>query len=416
MLQKTVLFLIFLTIPLSTYGDCKNSCKIQDAPAKALEVYIDNINTILSEIQSSLSKTDSSPGTIEQERLRILWSLSSITNFSSHYSSFDFYVALPITTEIPYPVKRDHQRLQQQTDTLTTTLQRLVRRWHGSTIVSDPCSGIDNCDFRDVSVRYILTELIKNNKNITDFYRLSIIGKPYSQSSDFVIVPDGFDADIEEHYNSGTLFDCSQCDEWFADRLNTSIDKISNLSSEWSDGIQKWKDAWARLIGGSETGRNLRSEQELLNKKLAQDGVSGDAAEVVVNNLTKTWWFSTNNPLFNSANYTFSRANQDIDSFKEASLDHLLDTSQEEIPIVIITQTSNEKQRTEDIANNVASLYEKQLPFIRVQDSTSQKLIAKIIQMHYSLTNSINILDPVVDDAEIVCDSQWQGKWKCQYR
>jgi SpoU rRNA methylase family enzyme len=73
---------------------------------------------------------------------------------------------------------------------------------------------------------------------------------------------------------------------------------------------------------------------------------------------------------------------------------------------VIITQTSNEKQRTEDIANNVASLYEKQLPFIRVQDSTSQKLIAKIIQMHYSLTNSINVLDPVVDDAEIVCDSQ----------
>jgi len=51
----------------------------------------------------------------------------------------------------------------------------------------------------------------------------------------------------------------------------------------------------------------------------------------------------------------------------------------------------------------VDNSYQKEVPFISAQDTNSDKLQARIIQMHIDLSQAINILDKTRKFSEKVC-------------
>ncbi len=420
-MKRVLLYLCILCVtpllfPSNSWATCDASCTIQDAPAPELEAYIDNVSKVLKNVRSAVWSTSRSEKESNSDTAVLAW-LSEVINFRGYFSSFDFYVALPITNEVPYPLQRDHKRLTQQDDRLNQTLKSISRRGYSDVPVPDVCNGVENCNLEWNAV-WIITELIKNNKNITDFYRLSILDRSYLAPEEFIIVPENFSSEMKDHYNKFTLYECSSCEWGYADRVKKSIDEIGNLNADGTEWIRKWKDAWAQLTGAAGQSTKTAAEDRVLRQKLADDGIQWDAAGAVIENLQNygSGWLSTNNPLFNSLNYTFTNAKRDVDAFTEWAIENYFDTDQEEIPIVVVTRTTDEIQKTEDIRNNIEELYAQQLPFAAVQDTATEKLISKIIRMHYTISNSINTLDGTIQTSEHVCNSQWQGKWKCEYR
>jgi len=410
--------LLFLSSSFWVYAECdNNSCKIQDAPAPVLEEYLNNISRVIGNIQSALSESERETATTKKVQSSILASMSEVINFSWYFSSFDFYVAIPITNEVPYPVKRDHERINRESERLSRILKKITRAWYAEASITNVCDGVSNCKLSG-SARSILTSLIKNNKQITDFYRLSIADRQYVSVNSFILVPNNFTSEMSDHYNKDTLQSCSQCEWWFSDKISESIDKISNINTGWSEGIRKWKDAWAQLTGAWWQSSKTQAEDRVLRDYLGTQWLPGDAAESVTDNLARynSGGLSTSNPLFNSANYTFTNAKEDIDTFVEWAIENYLDTDQEKIPIVIINKTVDEIRKTQDIENDIKEIYEKQVPFAAVQDTNTQKLIWKILRMHYDLFASIEVLDKTVKIAEKVWNSQWQGQGKCSYR
>lgn len=420
-------FFIFLSVfiwgitisPTFTFAnECSHTCRIQDSPSPALEQYLNNVSKVVNNVSSAISSSERETSSIERNQESILASLSQVINFTGFFSSFDFYVAIPITQEVPYPIRRDHERLQQENERLSRLLESITRRWYGNARVDNPCEGVtDRCNLTG-SARYVLTVLLKNNKKITDMYRLSIADNMYLSETDFLLVPNNFESEFQNSYNQDTLSDCSQCDGSYMDRIQESIDRISHLNIWGTEGIRKWREAWALLTGAAWDSMRTQEEDRLLREYLWWQWISGDAADAVTDNLQNynSGGLSTSNPLFNSANYTFSRAEEDVNTFVEGAIQNYLDTSRERIPIVIVNSTASEIATTQDLETTIAELYENQLPFAAVQDTRVSQIISKIIRMHYSLADSINILDGTVKVSEQVCDSQWQGQGRCSFQ
>jgi hypothetical protein len=51
-------------------------------------------------------------------------------------------------------------------------------------------------------------------------------------------------------------------------------------------------------------------------------------------------------------------------------------------------------------------MYKREIPGAELQDTSSEEIIAKLIQMHLSLSNAIKMLDDTISVAEKVCNSQ----------
>jgi len=396
--------------------ECQKTCKIEDGPAPALEQYLNNLNKVINRTLRNAGSGERDDSSARKAQWEILTQMSKIIDFSGYFSSFDYYVAIPITNEVPQQVKRDHNRLDRETERLSRLLKRAIRSWYGDVYVEDACQDVEWCDL-EWTVRGILTVLLKNNKKIVDYYRLSIVDEKWQSDADFILVPDNFDGEMEQYYNKDTLSDCSLCEWGFFEKITESIDKIWSLNSSGTEWIRKWKEAWGLISGAVGQSTYTKEEDRVLREYLWKQGINGSASDTVTDNLQRynSGGLSSSNPFFNSFNYTFSKTEEDIGAFNQALENHL-DTSQEEIPIVVLREQTDKAKTTGNIQSEIAAMFEDMIPFSAVQDTGSEKAQAKLIRMHYSLVRSINILDKTVKVSQEVCDSQGQWQGKCDYR
>ena len=85
------------------------------------------------------------------------------------------------------------------------------------------------------------------------------------------------------------------------------------------------------------------------------------------------------------------------------------------IPIAVLTQTDSNITSATSIMRAVDNSYQREVPFISAQDTGSDKLQARIIQMHIDLSQAINILDKTRKFSEKVCNDQDRWNWRCKY-
>ena len=397
---------------------CTDRCKIQDAPAPVLEKYLDTTLRITRSISKKVSESEPTTKLTNKVRNSILGSLGQTLNFSGFFSSFDFYVGFPAVSDIPYPIKRDHERLEREWERLARYLQKIIRSGYGEVSLENICDNIPNCNTSGTA-RSILVELVRNNKNITDAYRLSVLGRSNIAQQSFIFVPENFSDKMEEYYNKDTISACSSCEEAYWAKIQKEISKIWKINLDTTNWTKKWKAAFASLWGTTLPSIDEKNEERVLKEYLSSQWISGSAADAVTNNL-KEYNSSdsiSSNPLTNSLNYTFTNVDNTLgNTFKESAIQNFLDTGQEEIPIAIITESSDEIQISKSIQNSLAELYKQESSFAQRDDTGSEKIIAKIIRMHFSIAKSINILDKAIKIAEDVCNSQGRGKGKCSYR
>ena len=430
--MKTIFYIILtlLTISIFTNGvfadECSNSCTIKDAPAPVLQEYINNNRKIISNISSQLTANNVN-NVFDQQYIKIY---NSITNWNTFISWVDF-LKLELSWEIPAPVKRDMELLKKEWKHLAKFLQNSILQNSSNTLIDNACSWIPNCQLSGTAGA-IIWKLIENHSNVMEFYKLSLLGKSSSFKWNFILVKPNFKSELNNHYNSYTLTDCSKCEWEFNQRIKKAIKAISAKDKESKDGIQKWRDAWNILNGSKNwTAESNKRERELLQEKLSKDWITWNNGDTILKNLDKynnNAYSNQNNPLDNSFSSFKDNIENNASAVSFASnvyqtvkqlyakwTGYFSKNPKASIPIAVLTQTDWSIASANAIMRAVDNSYQKEVPFISAQDTNSDKLQARIIQMHINLSQAINILDKTRKFSEKVCWDQDRWNGKCKY-
>jgi hypothetical protein len=58
-----------------------------------------------------------------------------------------------------------------------------------------------------------------------------------------------------------------------------------------------------------------------------------------------------------------------------------------------LEETNKNIKTTKQVADRIKLMYEKEVPSLKIQDTSNEKLISKIIEMHYNINQAIKSLD-----------------------
>lgn len=421
-------FLITSTLTSSVFADdCSNSCSIKDAPAPVLQEYVDTNRKIIAKISNQLVAQNTN-NFLKQQWVKIY---NSAFNWSTFKSWIDF-LSLQLSDDVPVPVKRDQDLLKSEWEYLAKFLQNMIVQNSSQSVVENVCDWISNCNL-SWSAGQIVGQLIKNHSNVLEFYKLSLLGKETSFKWSFILVNQNFKSELHNHYNTYTLTDCSQCELWFKNIITKAIKEISTLDQKWKDWIQEWQDAWATLNWSkNDTAEYAQRERELLQEELSRQWLDSNNWDIILNNLDKynnnSYW-NVNNRINNS----FTNFNSNVENntaavsftsniFKSVKqlyqkwADYLnTDWDSATVSISELVEIDSNITSASLIMQEIDSNYEKQVPFLSAQDTTSEKLFNRLITMHVDLSEAINILDKTIKISEKVCNDQDQWNWKCSY-
>ncbi len=435
MFKKVSLLFLVLFIGLFWYSsgafwdewwDCPAECKIKDGTPDFMLEYFNTIRKIKGNVQSELSSqtatnpssiTRSTTGRIQKDLLRMF---NLISDWSWYYSTFKFYVELPLTQSLPYPVKRDNDLISSQVDSLTKTLENITRKWQGDIIVNNPCAWVEDvCKLESWTATNILWALIKNTKNLWELYRLSILWNESDYNDEILFTKSDFRKQFPDYYNSYTAENCSRCKWSFTEKIETAIGQITSGNKWTKNWTQRWIDAWNMLIGNVDQVKQREYERTVLAKELGRQWLNTSNANAIIGNLNKyneQWFYSIdNNFIVNSYNTTSSNLENKVNSFASTLEQKFSKTGRKKIQIWELINTDQDVQNTQSIKNMVDVVYQTELPFANLEDTSSESLQTKLINYHISLTEIISELDKIIPTSEKVCNDQANGLWQCSY-
>lgn len=418
---------ILLVFPFRiSASECSQTCEISDAPAPALTEYFTNLTEITSNVTQAISEYESeldedrpTTNSRSQERNRVMAALNSILSFRDYFWSFEYNIILPITNELPSEVRRDHTRIESQTERLTNLLESTARRSRTHIIVEDVCEGISHCSFWDESVQAVLTAIIQNNQKVGQLYRASVLDKPQlATDRNFILVADDFISQIESHYNKDTLTACSSCEDGFLGTIREKIQDISFKNSDYKEWVQKWRDAWAMLRWWSASWGpdQARREAEAIDSHLSAQWMDTEQADIIIGNQERydAGGLSSTDPLSNASSQAVAQTQQERKTFDE-TLAEAERNRQNAIPYLNIIRVDTQTKDEEEISDSIASLYNDQLPYAYVQDTVAQELQSRIIRMHLDLVFTANLLWKQTSKTEKLCNKQATWRGKCEY-
>ena len=416
----------------AAWGSCPDSCKISDGPSPWVTEYINNLQSVMSKVRSSLGKTPKNITSINSAgyyRLQkdLVAGYNSIVNWNGYFSTFDYYVTLPMTQSVPYPLKRDHELIQTQIKRLNTLMETVIRRGADFTPVKWACDGLQNvkCELNDLPAKQIVVELTKNTEKLADLMRLSIIGQPENFVWDFFLVKPNFRDEISIYYNKYTAEACARCEPaelnaWSTGNfINTfsyekQMTSIFDYNRLWKNGIQRWKDAWALLNGNAGDAKYRMLERQLLSRELWRQWLSGDQSAVILRNLDKyndAGYSLSNNFLVNTFNDPlWKRLEKMVYDFNDAVQKAKDKYGAQPIPFVEIASISQSVKNWSFIKKEIDAYYDSEVPFAQVIDDAAWGLLAKIVSYHVSLSQVISGLDTVIPISVNVCNSQCNNK------
>lgn len=447
-MKKVLLILCLLLLIPQSFGvafGCEESksCLISDKPADVLTQYIKDLSQITNNVSSAARWATIDKGAIWKIRSQTLRITNATAGFWWYFSSFDYYVAYPITHDIPYQIERDHRLLLNQNTRLLSKIKTILRSGGADIIVKDACRGITTpCNFNNQTAENILSALLKNHKKVVYLYQLNVLGKTSNFKDNLVLVDNTFQSKLSSHYWPDSVKTCSACEDWFEGRIKESISNIWKINENSEGAVNKWKYAWAVLTGNEESAEEFLTrtwtgtrkdyyteslwlwEENVLKRYLWETWAGAKTTEIALANLNRynnSWSLvnkgklNTSNPLENTARNIFSDIETEFDTFDESVIQEYENRGEKDIPTVDLQNTQDSIEVTKRIKRNIAELYERQQSTNVVQDTGVEKLQAKMIQMHVSLSNSISRLHKVTKKSEKVCNSQWKWLWKCNY-
>jgi len=178
--------------------------------------------------------------------------------------------------------------------------------------------------------------------------------------------------------------------------------------------MNDWEEA-INLISWSNNELTVRKkEREVLARELNKQWIWWDSASTIMWNLeaynnswtwkiTLLWW----------KKWFINSIQKQVDDFKETIDYQFKKENKEVIPFNYVSFKKENLKNDEEILNWVNSLY-KQLKNLSLEDNNEEDiLIDRIINMHLSLSESINTLNKTCKVSIKTCNEQKRWEWDC---
>lgn len=417
-MKKTLItFLVsILLYPTLSFWECR----IQNSAPEELKNHVKDIRKIVSNVTSNVNTWEKSNNLKKTWKELLRW-LNSMTSWQWFETEFEFSLVKPITSEIPYPIKRDDFFLKREIDNLNNYLENIAKRWYYDVYIekSEVCYWIRNCEL-EWKAWDIIISLVDNTRKIRQLLQLSAVWHPWDFNDELIIVDTGFINMIKTNYSEFQVKECSESSEdWFFKQIKDAIWEISLNNELAENGTKKWTDAWDLLIWNK---IEESEEKRILEEELSRQWVWWDQNDAIMQNLddyNNAWWFSKeNNFTTNSFNKIQNSINTQWDQFSE-SVSSIFwkekDSNIQKTSISNFVRTSEEIDRANNIKIIIEELYKSQIPLAQMQDLDTTKITTQVIKMHNNLWISINVLEKTIPISQKVCRDQAFWKWQCEY-
>ncbi len=429
MLKKICCILFFtLSFFFTTQANqsCEAKCPIYEWTPDFLINYTQNLRKVIQNINGEVKKN--TPRTwVDRDLGRLKSRITKWYNlFSSwwgYFSYFRFYVTYTISSEYIPEIWRDYDILDRETKQLDRYIKSVWENGYQDISLTkiQICEGVLQCNFEG-NIIDVLIALQANHEKIKEYFRLSILWENSSKElKDFQLVEENFTTEFRKYYNENTTKNCSSCSGAYWTIVKESMERIDQNMEYASAWIQEWKNAWDLLVGWVDASTAQKIERDLLKKELGRQWVSAEQWEKILQNLDEfnARWLSTvmsNNFITNSFNYFVKMITPQINEFNETITQSFEDAQGNKKPVVSIAdfnQTAKQISNTSLVQQRIAELYNKELPSLWVGNRSIDETVAKLMEMHYDVSKSVEYLDKAAKFFEAVCLYQANGMWKC---
>jgi len=96
------------------YTHAAELCLIESKPAPVLTEYLQNVRTIVKNVNSELLSSTEEKNKPNSVKLNFTRLSNEIIDWDSYFVGFNYYVLFPISNEIPLPIKRDHTLIENE--------------------------------------------------------------------------------------------------------------------------------------------------------------------------------------------------------------------------------------------------------------------------------------------------------------
>lgn len=413
--------IISMSIHDITFWWC-SECKIKDWPPEVLTNYISNLKKVRTNISKTLLEQENEKAKLKKDydatKSKVNSFFNGIIDWDSYYSLFDFYVMYSAKNEYVMEVWRDYNLLENESKWMEKYLKYVTSKWLDNFKISKEkvCAEVENCNI-EWNILDVIGELIKNHEAIKEYYRLSIVGKKDMFNKKMQLVEVNFTTHFWEYYNENTTKNCSLC-EWASfDKIKQEITKITNRQQNAKDGIKSWQDAIAMLDGTKDKREYERLERDLLKRQLARDGTSTQSSQNALKNLERYnqwWWYSLNNNFItNSFDHLKNSVTSQIVWFRDSIVQQFRNAGKKSVPSQHFSTNRDDLKITKWVEETIKELYNRELPYAQLIDTSTDNLQWKIIELHYNMAQSINSMNKTKKVSEKVCNSQAQWLWNC---
>ncbi len=427
-MYKKITYFVLIAIlffPFNTFAI--GQCKIANWPDKELLNYIENIRKIVSNTTSEIITVNpvlDITKDYNKTSAIVTWLYNKSISWWWYYSSWDYYIVAPLTSkEIPYEIKRDNILIEKEIEGLSKFLNKIISNWTSDIIIKNTCKWvkINNCSLNNTSAKYIIWELLKDTTSLSNMYKLKILWKQSSENIKFWWPKFN---EIWNSYNPEMVSVCSQ-EKGMGKTISESIARITNITNNWTNWIQLWKDAidlmlWRNINNYEET------EKKILKRELSRQGVKSSNKAIIIWNLEKynrqNWdWWAPEKDNFIEGSYNTITQNiwKQYNSFKKDILSPFQkqnttwNTKQISKSIKTLIDLWQKNDITTNIVTRISEVYQNEAMFSRVEDTNTQKLQWKLFSMHINLLSAINKLNKLIPISEKVCRAQDNWNWLC---
>lgn len=440
------------TPSISSLNSKTEECSIENWPSILLYKYTENVSNIISNITKQIIEIQkkqkelwnntnlqkqwlNKDKSILSSQIRRIW--NTLSDWDWYQDYFDFYVTLPLKTEIPYQIMRDYNIIKKESKRLEDYQKLLIKKWYASIIVWDICNNINfyKCKW---NVTDVIQELLIVNNILLEQYRASMLWKDYEidkDKKDYIIK--FIDLELfNTIYHKNLIKECSLKD-WTWKRIKEGIQDIANWNKIASLWLQEWKDAIDMLnMTWNYSWEHWEAHRKkILEKELKRQWLSTEATSKILNNLEqhekclkikdekeKAKCLSKNNLISNSL-WAIEKATEELkkelreiyQKFKK-----LKNSKEEKILLNWWNKNTSINNINKDINNEKIKkeieleLKEMQLinsKLIEIPDLSTKKLEWRIIDSHRKLSKAIQNLNEAIPYSEKVCNKQagWLG-------
>lgn len=270
-------------------------CAIKNGMSPELVTYIKTTEDLLSKIEGEAAKKscavnangeNGASASVNKTMSAVIGSMNESIGFSNFYTSGRFYIDIALKTELPAGITRDHERLGKELERIKNTTETVYSRCAEGVVPianlsDDPAYGTSG-----KSLGAILKEVLKNQVDMMNFYRETVLGDKPDEWYEFKLVGNSKDfvSKLQASYGPAAFNECNAKSAFF-ESIRSSFDRITKLGEGIGKGMQDWRDA-SRLLGSnSSDAEYAETEQNVLRNEMSRQGMSSKGSQIIMNNL-----------------------------------------------------------------------------------------------------------------------------------